>query len=413
MPLRQAQHGEAAAPVRLRHHRDFLLVAVGQGVSAIGDAFSLTVLPLLVLAMAGSGKHLGLVMLSYTIPGIAFSPLAGALADRWNRKRIMVWTELGRAALTGLVPLAAAGAWLRVELIYVVSGCLGLLTPLFTAAYTAAVPRLVPPAQLPAALGSLQAVTRIGLLIGPSLAGVLATWSSAVTALAIDAATFVVSSVTLSALRRGPDQTAGSRERVAVEIRRGLEFLAGATSLRGFMIVNVLLTLVTAPGLIALVHHLQVERGQPPWVFGLVLSANGVGAIAGYLAAGRVRRAWRSYFVGGNTLRALANLAFPLLASSTLYMTAGFVAGFSSAFVSCVTSVIYVHAVPDQFRGRIAGLVGALDAAVYALGVTAGGLAIDLAGSGTTIACIGGLQLCVGALCLRSPQVRWTSGPTP
>lgn len=396
----------------LAHNRDFLLVLIGQGVSAVGDAFSLTALPLLVLALAGSGKHLGLVMLAYTIPTIAFSPLAGALADRWNRKRIMVWADLGRAALTAMIPLAAACAWLRIELVYLVSASLGLLTPLFAAAYTAAVPGLVRAEQVGAALGTLQAVTRIGLMIGPSIAGVLATLSSAVTALAIDAGSFLVSAVTLSALRPTPARAAETREHVAVEIRRGLELLTGAAALRGFVILNVLLTLVTAPGLIALVHHLRVERAQAPWVFGVVLSANGVGAIAGYLAAGRVRRAWRAYFVAGNSLRALANLAFPLLAGSTLYMTAGFIAGFSSAFVGCLASLFYVQAVPDRFRGRIAGLVGALESAVYALGVTAGGLAIDLVGSGRIIALIGLLQLSVGAWCLLSPRLRWTYEPT-
>jgi len=108
----------------------------------------------------------------------------------------------------------------------------------------------------------------------------------------------------------------------------------------------------------------------------------------------------------------ILTLAFPLLASPALYMAAGFIAGFSSAFVGCLTTLFYVQAVPDRFRGRIAGLVGALEAAVYALGVTAGGLAIDLAGSGTTIACVGLLQLTIGASCLLSPRTSWTHDQT-
>jgi MFS family permease len=399
-------------PPSLLRNRDFLLVMIGQGVSSIGDAFSLTALPLLVLAMAGSGGQLGLVMLSYTIPCVVFGPVAGALADRWDRKRIMIWADLGRAAILALIPLAAAVALLRIEIIYATSALLGLLAPLFTAAYTAAVPRLVLPEQVPAATGYLQVVTRLGLMIGPSIAGVLATLSGAVIALAIDAATFLVSAATLAGLRRAPRRTPPPRQPFAAELRLGLSLVGSTPSLRGFMAINVLLTLVTASGLIALVHHLQVERGQAPWVFGFVLSANGVGAIAGYLAAGRVRRRWRVFFVGGNTLRALANLSFPLLAGATLYMAAGFVAGFASAFVGCLTTLFYVQSVPDQFRGRVAGLVGALESALYALGLTAGGLAIDAIGSGSTIALIGTLQCLIGAACWLSPRVRWPSEPT-
>lgn len=407
-----AQAAVAVAAPRLFRNRDFLLVLIGQGVSSIGDAFSLTALPLLVLAMTGSGSQLSLVMLAYTIPCIVFGPLAGALADRWDRKRIMVGADLGRAAILGAIPLAAAGSLLRVELVYVTSALLGLFTPLFTAAYTAAVPRLVRAEHVPAATGALQAVTRIGLMIGPSIAGVLATLSGAVTALAIDAGTFLFSAATLSGLRRAPHRTTRPRQHISAEIRLGLAHVAGDPTLRSFMAINVLLTLVTAPGLIALVHHLQVERALAPWVFGFVLSANGIGAIAGYLAAGRVRRAWRTLFIGGNTLRALANLSFPLLAGSTLYMAAGLVAGFASAFVHCLATLFYVQAVPDQLRGRVAGLVGALDSALYALGLTAGGLAIDTLGSGSTIAVIGALQLTIGAACWLSPRARWPAEPT-
>ncbi|HWO23363.1 MAG TPA: MFS transporter [Kofleriaceae bacterium] len=406
----------AAAPPLVRN-RDFLLVLIGQGVSSVGDAFSLTALPLLVLAITGatgatgSGSQLGLVMLAYTIPCVAASPLAGTLADRWDRKRIMVGADLGRAAVLAVLPLAAAGALLRLELVYVISALLGLLTPLFTAAYTAAVPRLVHTDQVAAATGTLQAVTRLGLMIGPSIAGVLATLSGAVTALAIDAATFLFSAATLAGLRRAPPRAHRVRQPVSAELRRGLAHVAGTPPLRSFMVLNALLTLVTAPGLIALVHHLQLERRQAPWVFGFVLSANGIGAIAGYLAAGRVRRAWRTLFVGGNTLRAAANLSFPLLAASPLYMAAGLVAGFASAFVHCLATLFYVQSVPDAFRGRVAGLAGALESALYAVGLTAGGLAIDGFGSGSTIALIGALQLLIGAACWLSPRVRWPEGP--
>ncbi len=82
------------------------MLLAGQGASAIGDAVSFTALPLLVLALTGSGLAMAFVGVLQSIPDLIFGMVAGVLADRGDRRRMMFLADLGRAALTALIPLS-------------------------------------------------------------------------------------------------------------------------------------------------------------------------------------------------------------------------------------------------------------------------------------------------------------------
>ena len=88
----------------LRENRDFVVVLAGQGVSAIGDAINYTALPLLVLFLTGSGLAMGIVGVLQTLPDLVLGLPVGALADRWDRRRMMLYADLGRAVLTAFIP---------------------------------------------------------------------------------------------------------------------------------------------------------------------------------------------------------------------------------------------------------------------------------------------------------------------
>ena len=90
----------------LRGNRDFWVVLVGQGVSSFGDAITNTALPLLVLALTGSGLAMGVVGVLSTLPDLVLGLPAGAYADRWDRRKMMFLADLGRAFLTALIPIS-------------------------------------------------------------------------------------------------------------------------------------------------------------------------------------------------------------------------------------------------------------------------------------------------------------------
>src|SRR5580765_3533839 len=111
----------------LRRNRDFVTLLVSQSISAGGDAVSATALPLLVLALTGSGLVMGIVGAINTSADFVIGTFAGALADRGDRKRMMFVADLGRAVLTALIPLSVLLGGPTVAVIALVAAPMAIL----------------------------------------------------------------------------------------------------------------------------------------------------------------------------------------------------------------------------------------------------------------------------------------------
>ena len=194
-----------------------------QGISSLGDAVSFTALPLLVLALTGSGLAMGIVGALQTLPDLVFGMVAGALADRADRKRMMFLADLGRAVLTALDPDLRRARRpddgrhpdrrrpdQRPPLVLP-----GRATP-------SSVPALVGRSQIARANSYFETVYSIGYILGPAIAGVLATTIGPGPTLAIDAVSFALSGVGLLFVRRDLRAPVDRpREPLLTEIREG------------------------------------------------------------------------------------------------------------------------------------------------------------------------------------------------
>ena len=205
-------------PAPLGRNHDFRVLLTSQGISALGDAVSFTALPLLVLALTGSGLMMGIVGALEMLPDLLFGMVAGALADRSDRRRMMFLADLGRAALTALIPISVLLGGPTLAVILIVTAPMSVLRSFFLAGYTASVPVLVGRSQLARANSIFEAVYSFGFIIGPAIAGILAATIGAGLTLAIDAASFALSSLVLCVHAPRP---AGTDRSVAREPRRG------------------------------------------------------------------------------------------------------------------------------------------------------------------------------------------------
>src|SRR5437763_12591320 len=163
----------AIRPVSLWHNRDFLLLWGGQMMSAVGSQVSLLAFPWLILAVTGSPVQAGVIAAIRTLPYILFGLPAGALVDRWNRNRVMILCDSGRALALGSIPLAFAFGHLTVLHLYLVSFIEGSLFIFYGLAEAAALPRIVSQEQLSAATAQNELVYSVSELLGPSISGVL------------------------------------------------------------------------------------------------------------------------------------------------------------------------------------------------------------------------------------------------
>jgi MFS transporter, ENTS family, enterobactin (siderophore) exporter len=390
--------GPASEP--LGRNRDFGVVLVTQGLSSLGDAVSFTALPLLVLELTGSGLALGVALALQTLSDFAFGLVAGALADRGDRKRLMFVADVGRAILTGLIPLSILldGPTLAVVLITAIP--LGLLRGLFRAGYTSSLPDLVGRPQLARANAIFETVLTAGLIVGPAIAGLLAATIGPGPTLAIDAASFAIAGLGLLLVRRPLRAPMGRPSAsIVADIREGIGFIVGHPILRSAILLFGLITMALAPFVAVLAVRITIDLGESPAAYGTILTGYGIGAVAGSLAATRVGRQSGVAVVLLSTPIVIGVGLVGMAVSTSvpvLFLLAAVVGAMESLLVIVYVTVRAAYS-PDDLLGRVAGTARVISLGLQPIGLLVAGVLIDVT-SGTVTLVVVGIALGLVAL---------------
>jgi predicted MFS family arabinose efflux permease len=292
----------ARQPVPLRRNRDFQLLWGGQAVSLLGSQTSKIAYPLLVLAMTGSPAKAGIAGFAAMLGYLLFPLPAGGLADRYDRKRIMIGCDAIRLLAVGSIAVAGWAAHITYVQVLVAGFAEGAATVFFGVAQRAALPMLVDPSQRSMAVSQNEARQNAAQLAGPALGGTLFGLSRAAP-FAADALSYLASLVTLpfiktpmqpaSAASAAPAGPAGPAlpafRKLRAELGEGLAFTWRQPFLRysAFFAasVNMLLQVLTL-GLIVLARHDGASAAQ----IGLIVGCMGAGGLVGAFAAPWVQR---------------------------------------------------------------------------------------------------------------------------
>jgi MFS family permease len=380
------------APLPLAQNRDFKVLLSSQGISSLGDAVSFTALPLLVLALTGSGFAMGIVGALQTLPDLVFGMVAGALADRSDRKRMMFLADLGRATLTALIPLSVALGWPTMAVILFVAAPMSVLRSFFLAGYTASVPALVGRSQVGRANSYFEAVYSVGYIVGPAIAGVLVSTIGPGPTLAIDAISFGLSALGLAFVRRDLRAPVDRpHARLVTEIREGIDYILGVPTLRTAILFWGATCIVMAPLVTALAVYITRDLGYQPSVLGLILTAYGLGTVIGSLLS--VRRIGRGrpgpVMLGGNLVTGLALLAVSVSAQVPVLLVVGLVSGIAQSMVLVTYITLRTAYSPDALLGRIGSTARTISLGLQPLGLLVGGALVDLTSGSMTIALMG------------------------
>ena len=173
---------------------------LGQTISNVGSSFTLFVLPLLVYELTGSALNLALIYAAEYVPYMLFGLIIGAWVDRVDRKKLMIFVEVTQSLVIFTVPLLAALDLLSIWWIYGVGFVSSTLWICFNAAEFAAMPSLVSEENLVTANGRLQASYSAATVVGPLLAGLMATMIPIHAVLLFDALSFLVSAIALRSI---------------------------------------------------------------------------------------------------------------------------------------------------------------------------------------------------------------------
>jgi MFS family permease len=391
----------------LRRNRDFLLLWSGQVVSTIGTRITSLAYPLLVLALTGSPAKAGIVGFSQTLPFLLLFLPAGALVDRWNRKRVMLVADGGRALALGSIAVALVVGRLTLAQIALVAFVEGALFVFFQLAETAALPNVVPQPQLATAVAQNQARDQGADLAGQPLGGLLFGIGQLVP-FAVDAASYAVSFSTLLLLRTPLQQRRErARTRLRAEISEGVSWLWGQRFLRSIaLLIGATNFVHNALPLLVIVR--AKDLGASPALIGALFAFFGVGAIAGALVGPWVQRHVhaRTVVIGWLWVWAVEAAVLILMPNA---LALGVVLGAGSLFgvsFNVVTSTYKYALVPDRLQARITSVVRLIAWGTIPLAQLTAGLLAERLGAGPSFLAFAGIMLAAAVAATAAPSIR-------
>jgi MFS family permease len=339
------------SPPPLHRNRELVALWIGNAVSWLGISISSFAYPLVVLQATGSAAKAGLVGSVLTATTFFLRLPAGALTDRWDRKRIMIACDAGRAAGSASLALALALGHFHLWHVLIVAFLEGSLGTLFGPAESAAVRRVVAPEQRREAVALNTSRAQLPGLIGPPLGGALLSVSRALPFVA-DAISYVVSLIAVLFIRT-PLRDPPSEHEDTRSIFDGIRWLWRRPFLRALLVWMGLGALAFGGiGLVILV--LARNRGASSLELGVMFAIMAVGSVAGALATPRLIKR----FAGRTLVVALAwTLAvsmFLLLPAHSPYLIGllGAMANFLAPAVGAVLFSTIATDAPDHLQGR-------------------------------------------------------------
>ena len=380
---------------------------LGQTVSELGSVVTRTAVPLVALLVLGAGPfEMALLVVSASLAVLLIGFFAGAWVDRLRRRPLLIWADALRAALLFSIPAAYLAGALRMEQLYVVvflEGCLGAF---FDAAYPAYVPSLIGVDRVVEGNSKLATSASLAEIGGPGLGGGLVQLIGAPFAILVDAISFVVSSISLLLIRSPePDRPVrASPTPIRQDIAEGFRLVAGHPLLVPLTLRSVIAHVAGSFYGVLYAIYLLNELHLSPLLFGIVVSAGGVGSLIGSVLASRVigrfglgpALIWAA--TGASAIGILTPLAGGPLLVATLMVFLPQLIGDGLQTIEGVAELSLIQGVvPDHILGRvnatlevfshgIAYPLGALLAAWVAgsIGVR-GGIAIGWAGMAVSI----------------------------
>ena len=401
---------------RLFRNRSFVLLWSGQSTSVFGDAFFNLTVMWVVWSETQSTLQTAIVQAVWHVPDALFAPLAGVLADRWDRKAIMVTTNIAAAAVVGaVVVVIVVVGHLSPVIAFVAIFKLNSLTAFLNPARAAVMPSVVGRDLLTTAQGLFSTARETMSLVGSAAAGLVIAAASAAWALVIDAASFLLVSLCIMAARipgRATPPSGEARLRfsvssVALDLRDGWRTASALPVVRALLWLGVLINVVSFIGPLwpALV---QVRLGGGAASYGALLAVGVAGGMLGGLLAGPLERR-----LGAGRVTALGwglagSCTVGIAASVWVAVTAvlEFMATFGIVIAAVASSAIMITSVREEYRGRVFGIVRGLGVALIPASALTGGWIAEFVEVWIMFAAGGVFMLTLGLAAYATPHVR-------
>lgn len=406
-PLQPTTETEPDQIHPLWRNRDYLLLVSGQVISTAGSQFSLIAFPLLALFISGSPAQAGLIGSMRLLPYFLLSLPAGALTDRWDRKRVMQICDAGRALSLASIPIAYALGHLTLAQLYVVSLIEGILLVFFDLAEVACLPRVVERGQIMEATVQNEMARNVAFLLGPALGGAIYSLSKLLPFL-LDALSYLISVCSLSWIRAKFQQERVTRpEKLWSEIRVGLLWIWHQPLIFFIAFTGTLVHLLF-DGIVLLVIVLAQQMQATPFLIGLVLAMDGVGSLIGSFLAERFHKqlSLRVAYTACYWLGAALWLIIPFM-HNMLSLSVVIASLYVILTIADLVQFSYRRMlIPDELQGRVNSVFRMISYSGAPLGMALTGLLLQSYGPDPTVVILGIGIIALALLITLNPHIR-------
>jgi DHA3 family macrolide efflux protein-like MFS transporter len=370
-------------------HRDFSLLWSGQLVSNIGTAIATLALMFYAYDLTGSAMAMAILAIAQTLPIVAFAGPIGVYIDQWDRKIIMVTSDLIRAIAILLIPLTLyfPSFLPTIYWVYLLTLLYATANAWFFPARSASIPNLVEGDELVAANSLSQMTFQVVQLVVPPIGGILVALLAPnyFIAFAINSATFIFSALAIREIGTNliPNCESDTNESLTAQIRQGARYVIG-NAILSFLFVFAMLLAVSSGILNALfMPYLDGEIGLGSAQVGLVLSTGAAsGAIAAIYFSRKKELDKPLYLVAGAGLLAgVAVFALVIAFDLVTVMISWAMIGAVDVILNIPLSVLMQELVEDDLRGRVFSLLNVAFTALQVVGMAIGGVWAETVGS--------------------------------
>ena len=388
-------------------NKNFLALWGGQTVSEVGSQLSGLALPVFAVTMLNVNEaQMGFLNASSTASFLLVGLIAGAWVDRWVKRRVMIWADIIRLIAVLSLPILYFANAIQIWHLFVAAGVVGLATVFFDVAYQSFVPIVVPKEQIASANSSLETTNQLSGIAGPAIVGSLLTVFKAPALLIADALSFLVSAISLSAIRdREVPKPKAERNKLRHEIAAGLKFVWGNKIIRAVSFTTSTSNLFSTAQFTLIPLVLLRDQNISPAVYGVIASISAVGGLLGAVTAARF-----SKWIGEGQVIAVSAVVMgftafaPAIAASSNQMTAivVYAAGqFVGSFTVLTYNITQVSArqrlCPEHLLGRMNASIRFFVWGVMPIGALLAGAAATVFGIATVMwVCAVGVFLSAG-----------------
>lgn len=368
-------------------NKNFILLWFGQLISIFGNNIHAIAVMWYVKEVTGSAAQMGVSLIFSQLPFILLSPIAGTVADRWDRKKIIIFTDLINGILVGIIALLIYTHNMQIEILYIISALMSSVKAFFSPAIAASVPSIVHKDNLIKANSMTQFTRNIASIFGPILAGVLIAVLGIPFMFFIDSISYILSSLSESFIHIPKIKTSNfnnldseAKNNFIEDIKAGFHYTVQNKELLHFIIVGgVIINFFTAPlsMFIPLFSENILNMGSK--AYGTLMSSLAVGSLTMTFLVPLLSKKVGHYTLTfiGLTCEGIFMILFSM--SNSFYSSIISLLLLGAAFGMCNVSLgtVFQTLISNELMGRVSSIMGILCSITIPLGCFLAGMVLE------------------------------------